>query len=102
MDRFAGGDGMTYSDHDRVLAIMAKAPRAGHVKTRLAPACPSTGVVPLYRVFIEDTVALARTVGASIAVVCPVGDAEEIAAWLPSDVRVVSQRGHGLADGLAS
>jgi rSAM/selenodomain-associated transferase 1 len=93
---------MTHSDHDRVLAIMAKAPRAGHVKTRLASACPSTGVLPLYRALIEDTIALARTVGASIAVVCPVGDAEEVAAWLPSDVRVVSQRGHGLADGLAS
>jgi rSAM/selenodomain-associated transferase 1 len=93
---------MTHPDHERVLAIMAKAPRAGHVKTRLASACPSAGVLPLYRAFIEDTIALARTVGATIAVVCPAGDAEEVGAWLPSDVRVVSQRGEGLADGLAS
>jgi uncharacterized protein len=93
---------VTHSDHDRVLAIMAKAPRAGHVKTRLASACPSMGVLPLYRALIEDTVALARTVGVNVAVVCPLGDAEEVAAWLPSDVRVVSQRGQGLADGLAS
>ena len=90
------------SDHDRVLAIMAKAPRAGHVKTRLASVCPSALVVTLYRAFIEDSVALGRTVGASIAVVCPAGDAEEIAAWLPSDVRVAPQRGQGLADGLAT
>lgn len=81
---------------------MAKAPRAGHVKTRLGSVCRSIGVVQLYRALIEDTVALARTVDASIAVVCPVGDAEEIGAWLPSDVRVAPQRGHGLADGLAS
>ena len=89
-------------DHDRVLAIMAKAPRAGHVKTRLASVYPSALVVQLYRAFIEDTIALARAVGVSIAVVCPAGDAEEISALLPSDVRVVSQVGQGLADGLAS
>ena len=93
---------MTLADHDRVLAIMAKAPRAGHVKTRLDSVCRSARVVQLYRAFIEDTVALARSVGASIAVVCPVGDAEEIIAWLPHDVRVTPQRGQGLADGLAS
>lgn len=93
---------MVHCDHDRVLAIMAKAPRAGHVKTRLASACPSAGVLPLYQALIEDTIALARTVGAGIAVVCPAGDAEEVEAWLPPDVRVVSQRGEGLADGLAS
>lgn len=93
---------MTRSDHDRVLAIMAKAPRAGHVKTRLVSSFPAAWVVQLYRALIEDTIALARTVGVHIAVVCPVGDAEEITAWLPSDVRVVAQRGQGLADGLAS
>ncbi len=93
---------MVHCDHDRVLAIMAKAPRAGHVKTRLASACPPAGVLPLYRALIEDTIALARTVGAGIAVVCPADDAEEVGTWLPPDVRVVSQRGKGLADGLAS
>lgn len=93
---------MAYSDHDRVLAIMAKAPRAGHVKTRLAAVYPSARVVELYRAFIEDTIALAGSIGVSIAVVCPAGDAEEVTAWLPSDVRVVPQRGQGLADGLAS
>ncbi|MDQ6887422.1 MAG: DUF2064 domain-containing protein [Gemmatimonadota bacterium] len=88
--------------HDCVLAIMAKAPRAGHVKTRLASVFPSAVVVQLYRSLIEDTIALARTVGVSIVVVCPAGDADEITAWLPSDVRVAPQRGLGLADGLAS
>ena len=89
-------------DHDCVLAIMAKAPRAGHVKTRLATAYSSALVVQLYRTLIEDTIALARTARVGIAVVCPAGDAEEMAAWLPADVRVVAQRGRGLADGLTS
>ena len=86
----------------RVLAIMAKAPRAGHVKTRLASVYPAALVVQLYRVLMEDTIALARSAGVSIAVVCPADDADEIAAWLPSDIRIVPQRGRGLADGLAS
>jgi len=81
---------------------MAKAPRAGHVKTRLSSVYPPALVVQLYRALIEDSIALARTVGVSIAAVCPADDAEKIAAWLPSDVRVVPQRGQGLAAGLSS
>ena len=87
---------------ERLLAIMAKAPRAGHVKTRLAPVLPPTLIVQLYRALIEDTIGLARTVGAAIAIVCPSDDVDEIAAWVPSDLRVVPQRGRGLADALAS
>ncbi|MEO8580470.1 MAG: TIGR04282 family arsenosugar biosynthesis glycosyltransferase [Gemmatimonadales bacterium] len=81
---------------------MAKAPRPGHVKTRLASVLPPALVVQLYRALIEDTIALGRAVGASIAIVCPPDDADDISAWLPSDLRVVPQRGNGLADGLAS
>lgn len=93
---------MTHSNGDRVLAIMAKAPRVGHVKTRLASVCPQGGVIQLYRALIEDTIALGRTAGATIAVICPEGDAEELIAWLPQDVSVEAQRGHGLAEGLES
>ena len=87
---------------DRILAIMAKAPRSGHVKTRLGAVCPSDVVVQIYRAFIEDTVSLCHVVGADIAIVCPQGDVDEIVAWLGSNVRVVPQRGMGLADGLSS
>lgn len=97
-----GGKYLPLPNSDRVLAIMAKAPRAGHVKTRLVPVCTPEFVVELYRAFIEDTIALGRTLGADIAVVCPPADAAEITAWLPSGVRVTTQRGEGLADGLAS
>jgi rSAM/selenodomain-associated transferase 1 len=93
---------VTRSDCDRVLAIMCKAPRAGYVKTRLASVCSSAQLVELYRALIEDTIALARTVGDGIVVVCPAGDAEELTAWLPHDIRVAPQSGQGIADGLAS
>ena len=46
--------------HDCALVIMAKAPCAGRVKTRLEPAVPPDALVALYRCLIEDTVALAR------------------------------------------
>ena len=93
---------MTHPDHDRVLAIMCKAPRAGHVKTRLAAVCSSVELVQLYRALVEDTIALARTVGVRIVVVCPAGDAEELTAWLPHDIRVAPQGGQGISDALAS
>jgi len=87
--------------HDCALVIMAKAPRAGRVKTRLEPAVPPDALVALYRCLIEDTVALARQAGVPrIAVVCPRGDGSDVARWL--DIEVVEQEGGGLAAGLDS
>ena len=87
--------------HDCALVIMAKAPCAGRVKTRLEPAVPPDALVALYRCLIEDTVALARQAGGPrIAVVCPCGDGADVARWL--DVEVVEQEGDGLAAGLDS
>ena len=40
---------------DRVLVVMAKAPRAGRVKTRLSNEYPDTVVVELYRCLLQDT-----------------------------------------------
>jgi uncharacterized protein len=87
--------------HDHALVIMAKAPRAGRVKTRLEPVVPADALVALYRCMIEDTVALARVAGvARIAVMCPRGDGGDVARWL--DIEVVEQEGDGLAAGLDS
>jgi len=87
--------------HDCALVIMAKAPCAGRVKTRLEPVVPPDALVALYRCLIEDTVALARQAGVPrIAVVCPRGDGADVARWL--DVEVVEQEGDGLAAGLDS
>lgn len=93
---------VTSRDRTRVLAIMAKAPRAGHVKTRLASVYSPTQIIQLYRALIEDTIELGRLAGACVVVVCPASDAEELSPWMPPDVRVIAQRGHGLADGLSS
>jgi uncharacterized protein len=83
---------------ERVLAIMAKAPRPGHAKTRLAHSADRA--IDLYRCLVEDTVALARQLhDVDIAVVCPIGDRADLAAWL-EDVNVVEQAGTGLAAAL--
>jgi rSAM/selenodomain-associated transferase 1 len=87
---------------DRALAIMAKAPRPGHVKTRLAGALAADDVVALYECLIEDTLRLARSVRTdALAVVCPADDADDLATWFPG-IDILAQRGQGLAAGLAS
>src|SRR5262249_48052103 len=87
--------------HDCALVIMAKAPRAGRVKTRLEPAVPPDALVALYRCLIEDTVALARQARvARVAVVCPRGDGDDVARWL--GMEVVEQEANGPAAGLVS
>jgi hypothetical protein len=87
----------------RAIAIMAKAPRNGHVKTRLAPSLPPEQVVQLYRCLLLDTLALARSLnGARIALVCPGEDAEALGALAGDGVAVVPQQGKGLAAGLDS
>jgi uncharacterized protein len=85
----------------RALVVMAKAPRPGHVKTRLARSLRQDAEVTLYRCLMEDTIALARaTTGVSVSVVCPRADVPELAAWL--DVAIVPQDGEGLAAALTS
>ena len=93
---------MREPDDDRVLAIMMKAPRAGHVKTRLAAAYAPEAIIALYRALVEDTIDLARTVGLRTVAMCPAADRSEIAQWLPAGVDVLSQHGNGLAAGLYS
>ena len=86
----------------RALVIMAKAPRPGHVKTRLAKSLSQEAIVELYRCLIEDTIQLARSVATdALAMVCPSADVADLAAWLP-DIEMVAQNGKGLAAGLAS
>lgn len=89
-------------DDDRVLAIMIKAPRQGHVKTRLASAYAAEAIVTLYRALVEDTIDLARSARVRIVAACPAGDEEDLERWLPADVEVVAQAGTGLAAGLVS
>lgn len=87
----------------RVLVIMAKAPRPGTVKTRLAPTISHETVIDFYTCLFHDTLALARSLSnVDVAVVCPESDVNEVAQLAGNDVSVVAQNGEGLAAGLTS
>jgi rSAM/selenodomain-associated transferase 1 len=88
---------------DRVLVIMAKAPRPGRVKTRLAASLPVQVVTEFYRCLLDDTLALARSLsGIEVAIMCPESDVNELAGLAGNGVSVVAQKGEGLDAGLTS
>lgn len=90
------------SGSDRVLVIMAKAPRPGSVKTRLTPSLPPEDVTSFYRCLLGDTLALARSLeDVEVAIMCPDSDINEL-AQLADEISVVGQKGKGLAAGLTS
>ncbi len=91
------------SDANRVLVIMAKAPRPGAVKTRLSPSLSPEAVMDFYCCLLEDTLTLARSLaGVEVAIMCPDSDVKELAQLAGNDVSVVAQKGEGLAAGLTS
>jgi len=93
----------TYSQPSRTLVIMAKAPKPGMVKTRLAESLSSTAVTALARCLLEDTVELATSLkNVEIAVMCPEPDQDELARLVGNTIQVVAQKGEGLAAGLNS
>lgn len=88
---------------DRTLVIMAKAPKPGQVKTRLAQHFPLSAIAAFYRCLLDDTIALARSLGAvHVAMMCPGADVNELVPLVDSEVQVVAQKGNGLAAGLTS
>ena len=59
---------------------MAKAPRPGAVKTRLTQSLSVEAVTELYRCLLDDTLALAHSLGGvKVAIMCPASDVEEMA-----------------------
>ena len=88
---------------NRMLVIMAKAPRPGAVKTRLASSLSPAAVTAFYCCLLDDTLALARSLGdVQVAIMCPAADVNELAQLAGSEVSVVAQKGEGLAAGLTS
>ena len=86
-----------------LLVIMAKAPRPGTVKTRLTPSLPLHAVTEFYCCLLDDTLALARSLGhVEVAVMCPDSDVDELTHLAGSGATVVAQNGEGLAAGLTS
>jgi uncharacterized protein len=91
------------TNRDCTLVIMAKAPRPGMVKTRLAQNFPVPAILELYRCLLDDTMALAKSLDdADVAIMCPAFDVEDLSRAADNGVRIVAQMGDGLAAGLTS
>jgi len=96
------------SGSDRVLVIMAKAPRPGEVKTRLTQRLSPAAVTDFYCCLLDDTLALARSLSdVEVAIMCPDSDVNELAQLAGAqlggnEAHVVAQKGEGLAAGLTS
>jgi uncharacterized protein len=95
---------MTRSTHcDCTLVIMAKAPRPGSAKTRLAQTLPVPAVLELYRCLLDDTIALAKSLDdTDVAIMCPASDVQDLAGVAGNTAAIVAQAGEGLAAGLTS
>lgn len=94
---------MRSSGNDRVLVIMAKAPRPGAVKTRLVPSLSPEDVAAFYCCLLDDTLALARSLDdVEVAIMCPDSDVSELQQLAGSEATVIAQKGEGLAAGLTS
>src|SRR5258708_20194933 len=81
------------------LAVMTKAPRAGHVKTRLVPPLTPEEAAELNSCFLCDSAAMiAKARGASargIGVYTPVGSEVAYIGVLPPAFELLPQRGDG-------
>ena len=94
---------MHSSDNDRVLVIMAKAPRPGTVKTRLTSRLSPDAGTDFYCCLLEDTLALASSLKrVEVAIICPESDVNALAQLAGGQAKIVAQKGEGLAAGLTS
>jgi hypothetical protein len=81
----------------RTIVVMAKAPAAGLVKTRLCPPCSAEQAAAIAEAALCDTLAAVVATAADRRIVALSGAS---GAWLPAGCTVVEQRGAGLAERL--
>ncbi len=84
------------------LSIIAKAPVAGRVKTRLCPPCTFEEAARVAAASLADTFAAAEAVAAATGakrVLLLDGDRQD---WMPSTFQSVQQRGDGLGERLCN
>ena len=79
------------------LIVIAKAPVAGRVKTRLCPPCSPEQAAAIAEAALRDTLDVVTSVPGAEPVIALDGAAGN---WLPDGVDVVQQRGDGLASRL--
>jgi uncharacterized protein len=87
------------------LAVMAKAPRPGKVKTRLSPPLTPEQAAALNRCFIQDTADNLQQVtevsnSHGIIAYTPVGDEDAFDDLLPPGFQLIGQRGDGFGERL--
>jgi len=77
------------------MAIMAKAPRAGKVKTRLSPPLTLEESAALNICFLRDTAENLATLSDAVGLICytPVGDEAAFNGLLPESFALIGQRG---------
>jgi len=81
---------------------MAKAPRAGKVKTRLSPPLALDQTAALNICFLKDTTETIRRVAGGAGLICytPVGDEVAFDGVVPEDFALIPQRGDGFGERL--
>ena len=84
------------------LAVMAKAPRAGKVKTRLSPPLTLAQTAALNISFLKDTAENLHAVLGAEALICytPRGEEDAFDELLPPDYKLIPQRGDGFGERL--
>ncbi len=90
--------------HSRpVIVIMAKAPQAGSVKTRLTPWLTAEQAAALAACFVQDTAAAAQKVCRNVLVAyTPLEEKERLASLLPPRLLWTPQRGNTLGERMQS
>lgn len=78
--------------------VLAKAPVAGRVKTRLCPPCTGAEAAELAQASLLDTLHVALATGAQVVLALD----GEAGAWLPEGVQVVPQGSGSLSERLAA
>ena len=86
----------------QALAVAAKAPQPGTVKTRLHSLLSKDDATELYRCFLKDTLALMESVPATDAVISytPTGSEHFFDGILSNGARMLAQRGASFGDKL--
>ena len=84
------------------LTVMAKAPRAGKVKTRLSPPLTLEQTAALNVCFLRDTTENLATVAGARGLVCYTPEGDEVAfdGLLPEGFGLILQRGNGFGERL--
>ncbi|MBI3241201.1 MAG: TIGR04282 family arsenosugar biosynthesis glycosyltransferase [Chloroflexi bacterium] len=83
------------------LIVVAKRPRPGQTKTRLAPPLSSEEAAQLYEGFLLDTLDLMRSVKEAQPILAYLpGDADDYFHCLAPDFELLLQRGHDLGERL--